>query len=228
MTDPKNPNLNPNLDPNLNPDLVRSPPVAPEEPLPPLYDRKHFFDSVRADPFGGNLTQSQVDGMEYLLAQWEKHFAPNNPNDGTMWLAYCLATTFHETDRKMIPIEEYDKSQPYAQPKGEYGNCYYGRGHVMLTHPENYQKGEDILRDKYGHPSHEIYQYPEKMLEDEPSALILFDGSIYGWFTGASLQQFFNKAKGIENPYDARTVINGHDKAEMIEGFYWAFKKALT
>ena len=31
------------------------------------YDRKHFFDVVRKDLFRGNLTQSQVDGMNYLL-----------------------------------------------------------------------------------------------------------------------------------------------------------------
>ena len=191
-----------------------------------MIDRDKFFDAVRADPFQGNLTQSQVNGMNYLLDTWEKYFARDNPLDGTMWLAYALATTFHETDRTMQPIEEYDKSQPYAQPKGEFGNCYYGRGHVMLTHPENYQACEAMLAEKYG-LAHPLYEYPHRMLEDEPSALVLFDGSINGIFTGVGLPQYFSTERGVEDPYNARRVINGVDKAEMIAGYYWSFKKAL-
>jgi putative chitinase len=100
---------------------------------------------------------------------------------------------------------------------------------VQLTWEENYAKGEDILRDKYAHPACEIHQYPDKLLEEpEASALILFDGSVYGWFTGASLQQYFSKAKGIEDPVNARRVINGTDKADLIAGYYWAFKAGLA
>jgi len=184
-------------------------------------DRKKFFDTIRMDLFAGTLSQQQVDGMDYLLDTWEKYFSDND----IRWLAYALATTFHETDQKMVPIEEYDKSQPYAQPKGEYGNCYYGRGHVMLTHPENYQKGEAVLKESYSLEC-PMYEYPHRMLEDEPSALVLFDGSIYGWFTGVGLPQYFNE--DTEDPYNARRVINGTDKADLIAGYYWPFKKALT
>jgi putative chitinase len=227
--------IDPNLNPDFNPDLHRPipPPVEPVVPEPeePLYDRKTFFDAVRANPFQGNLTQSQVDGMEYLLGMWEKHFAPNNPNDGTMWLAYCLATAYHETAATMQPIAEYGEGagHSYGEPAGPYGNCYYGRGYVQLTWEENYAKGEDILRDKYAHPACEIHQFPDKLLEEpEASALILFDGSVYGWFTGASLQQYFIKSQGIEDAYNARRVINGTDKADLIKGYYNAFKAALT
>jgi putative chitinase len=78
------------------------------------YDRKHFFDTVRKDLFRGNLTQSQVDGMNYLLEVWEKHFEAANPRDGTNWLAYALATFFHETAETMQPIEEYGKGSGRA------------------------------------------------------------------------------------------------------------------
>ena len=226
--------IDPNLNPDFNPNLEH-PPLSPPvevvvpEPEAPLYDRKKFFDAVRADPFAGNLTQSQVDGMEYLLDMWEEYFAPNNPNDGTMWLAYCLATVFHETAQNMRPLEEYGKGSghSYGEPVDPYGNCYYGRGHVQLTWSENYLNGENILRDKYGLDC-PIHEFPERMLEDEPSALILMDGSVYGWFTGASLQQYFSKAKGIEDPVNARRVINGTDKADLIAGYFWKFKAALA
>ena len=194
-----------------------------------MIDRDKFFAAVRDNPFGGNLSQSQVDGMEALLGLWEKHFAPNNPNDGTMWLAYCLATTFWETAQTMQPIAEYGEGagKPYGEPCGPYDQVYHGRGFVQITWEENYLKGEQILRDKYDIEC-PIHQYADRAMETEAAAMLLFDGSVFGWFTGASLQQFFSKAKGIENPYDARTVINGHDKASEIEKLYWAFKKGLV
>lgn len=223
-----NPNLNPNLPPINPPDEEE---VTSEEPaVDEYYDRDKFFNAVRADPFGGNLTQGQVDGMNYLLNMWEKHFAPYNPNDGTNWLAYCLATAYHETAATMEPIAEYGKGSghSYGEPTGPHNQCYYGRGYVQLTWEDNYIKGEGILRDKYAHDSCEIHQYPDKMLEHEPSALILFDGSVYGWFTGVSLQNYFNAANGTYDPYNARRVINGTDKADLIAGYFEAFKKALT
>jgi putative chitinase len=194
-----------------------------------VIDRDKFFDSVRADPFGGNLIQSQVDGLNFLLDVWEEHFAPSHPRDGTMFLAYALATAFHETAQTMEPIEEYGKGgdAEYAQPAGPYGNCYWGRGFVQLTWLSNYEKGEAILRDSYKVEC-PMVRYPHRMLEHEPAALILYDGSIDGWFTGVGLPQYFNAEKGIEDPYNARRVINGTDKADTIKGYYLNFKEALA
>ena len=66
-----------------------------------------------------------------------------------------------------------------------------------------------------------------RMLEDEPSALVLFfDGSINGWFTGVGLPQYFDA--DTEDPVNARKVINGLDKADLIAGYYRDFKAALA
>ena len=83
-----------------------------------MIDRKRFFDSIRASLFGGTLSQSQVDGIDYLLNVWERHFEKPNPRDGTKWLSYCMATVYHETAKTMQPIEEYGKGQgqKYGQP----------------------------------------------------------------------------------------------------------------
>lgn len=192
-----------------------------------MIDRKKFFDTVREELFGGVLSQRQVDGMNYLLDVWEARFAEDNPRDGINWLSYALATVFHETAYMMVPIEEYGKGQgkSYGEPTGPHGQCYYGRGHVQLTWEDNYKKGEKNLKDRYNITA-QIHKYPHRMLEDETSAMILYDGMIYGWFTGASLQQFFNSTE--EDPYNARTIVNGHDKADLIKGYYYDFKKALT
>ena len=46
-----------------------------------------------------------------------------------------------------------------------------------------------------------------------------------GWFTGKQLGDFFSETE--DNPYDARTIINGHDCAQEIVGFYDDFLAAL-
>ena len=68
-----------------------------------MFNRETFFEVVRSDPFGGSLIQDQVDGMNYILDTWED--AP--PSDDLRWLAYALATTYHETAATMLPIAEY-------------------------------------------------------------------------------------------------------------------------
>lgn len=190
------------------------------------YDRKFFFDSVRADLFKGTLTQSQVDGMNYLLAVWEHYFEEANPRDGTNWLSYCLATFFHETAQTMQPIEEYGKGsgKSYGKPTGPYNQAYYGRGHVQLTWEDNYKKGQKYLEDRYSVRS-EIHPKAHMMLDSETSALVSYDGMTNGWFTGVGLPKYFNGT--TEDPVNARRIVNGTDKADTIAGYYWKFKKAL-
>jgi putative chitinase len=192
------------------------------------YDRKFFFDNVRAKLFNGTLTQSQVDGMNYLLEVWEWGFEANNPNDGTMWLAYALATFFHETAQTMQPIEEYGKGsgKSYGQPAGPYDQCYYGRGHVQLTWEDNYKNGQQYCQDRYGKDVN-IYPDASGMLDSETSALVSYDGMVYGWFTGVGLPKYFSKSKGIEDPVNARKIVNGTDQASKIAGYYWSFKASL-
>jgi putative chitinase len=188
-----------------------------------MIDRKQFYDSIRESLFYGVLSQRQVDGMNYLLDVWEMRFS-DKPIE---WLAYVFATVFHETAYMMVPLEEYGKGsgKPYGQPAGEHGECYYGRGHVQLTWLENYQKGEQFLAERYSLDV-PMVEYPHRMLEDETSALVLYDGMIYGWFTGVGLPNYFSAEK--EDPLHARQIVNAMDKAELIAGYYQLFKEALT
>jgi putative chitinase len=192
-----------------------------------MIDRKTFFDSVRASLFGGTLSQGQVDGIDYLINVWERHFEIPNPRDGTKWLSYAMATVFHETAQTMQPIEEYGKGQgkSYGKPTGPHGHCYYGRGFVQLTWEDNYIKGEKNLKDRYQVEA-KLHKEPHRMLEHEISALVLYDGMIHGWFTGVGLPKYFNAT--VEDPVNARRIVNALDKAETIAGYYRKFKTALT
>jgi putative chitinase len=189
------------------------------------FDRDYFFDVVRASLFHGSLSQSQVDGMNYILDQWDKLWEANFPRGDKRHLAYCLATVYHETGQAMRPVEEWGKGEghSYGQPTGPYDHCYYGRGHVQLTWEDNYIAGTERLKP-YGLDA-DLHQHPELMLEDAISVTILFDGMRDGWWTGVDLDKYINDA--TEDPVNARRVVNGTDKADTIAGYYWKFKDAL-
>ena len=63
-------------------------------------DHAKFFAAVRSSLFGGRLSANQVDGMKAILVAWLA--APFD----LRWLAYMLATAYHETDRTMCAVSE--------------------------------------------------------------------------------------------------------------------------
>lgn len=182
------------------------------------FSRDLYFDFVRGALFEGALTQSQVDGQNLVLALWENQ-QTGTPMDDIRWLAYMLATVYWETGQKMWPNIE-GGGEDYLQSKDYYP--FYGRGFVHLTWEDNYRNASSalgLIDDR------DLVEHPEMARDSLIAARILFRGCAEGWFTGAKLGQFFSDDE--DNPYDARTIINGHDKAKEIEGFYDEFLEAL-
>lgn len=63
-------------------------------------DRAKFFNAIR--PTFGSLAQSQVDGLNRLIEAFLLYaFILDRRH-----LAYILATSFHETGRRMQPVRE--------------------------------------------------------------------------------------------------------------------------
>jgi len=177
-----------------------------------------FFDVVRHSMFGGSLSQEQVYNIKILLATCERAKL-QSPLNAT---AYILATVYHETDRKMEPIEEYGGTHKRYAP-------WYGRGHVQLTWEANYlEQQEKLEQDPYVKTHHLPYRVHEdrnNALHPEVSAMICVFGMRDGDFTGAKLSWYVNPWKvDFEN---ARRVVNGKDRAELIEGYAWDFRFAL-
>lgn len=68
-------------------------------------NRDIFYAELRkrdSGLFGTSLSQSQVDGLNNLLNVWDNYYAA----DPIEWLAYNLATAYHETGATMQPIKE--------------------------------------------------------------------------------------------------------------------------
>lgn len=199
-------------------------------------DATTFFAYARRSPFGGRLTQGQIDGMNALFRCWDSH---KIPAPDKRHLAYILASVFHETGGRMVPVREtfastdagaiaaLDKahkagrlgqvSKPYWR-KGANGRAYFGRGDIQLTHEENYRVlGERIGADLVGNPS--------LALDLDISAEIAIVGMLEGLFTGKKLTDYFNLK--TDDPVGARAVVNGTDKAKLIAGYYKSFLDAL-
>lgn len=181
-----------------------------------MIDKPEFYKSIRFSLFGGILSDKQVRGMESILNEWIKRELTD-----LRWLAYMLATTYHETDEKMHPIEEYTKGRGkrYGIPDSKTGKTYYGRGFVQLTWKFNYFSMGKILKI-------DLVQHPELALDLKYATQIMFEGMIRGTFTGRKLSTYFNQQR--EWPKNARRIINGLDQAEKIKGHYDNFLKALN
>ncbi len=187
-------------------------------------NRNFFFEQVRGSLFGGRLTAGQSLGLTAILEEWETKY----PKKDDRWLAYMLATVHHETDRQFRGIEEYGKgrTRPYGKkirmdrkPYQTPNQLYYGRGFVQLTWYENYEKagkkmGIDLLNK------------PELALDLSNCVKILFLGMMEGWFTGRKLSTYFDATK--EDWINARRIINGVDKANLISAYGKRFYAAIS
>jgi len=187
------------------------------------FDREIFFDNVRSDPFDGSLTQGQVDGMEALLGAFERYRADQD----VRFLAYELATTFHETGQTMEPIEEWGKGEghDYGEPDPETGQCYYGRGLVQLTWRENYARADNELMTLFGIMVG-MEADADKALIMKVAVAVLMIGMEQGWFTSKKLSDYFNDDR--DDPVNARQIVNGNDCDDLIASYHADFMAALS
>lgn len=204
--------------------------VAPEETIQwtdNTFDRKRFFDAIR--PLFGGLNQGQVDGMEMLLSCWEEHCREWDYRE----LAYNLGTSFHETARTMQPIYEYGDREYFSRYEGrrDLGNTvpgdgyrFRGAGHVQNTGRRNAGVATKNLNEQFN-LGVDLVKNPDDRLNPKVSSLSLFLGNHQGWWTGKRLPNF--AGYGNWNMKDARRVVNGTDRWEMIGSYAGQFLNAL-
>ena len=174
-----------------------------------MYNREYFFHKYHN--YFGSLNQSQVDGLEFLLSKFDnENFTPEQ-------VAYMLATVKHETADTFRPIEERGGYNYFRYLIGKLGirslaeaNKYKGKGYIMITGRTNYEKFSLILQDDF-------ITYPLRVMLPETAYKIMIYGFINGSFTGKKLTDYIDGDK--LDYYNARRIINGLDKASLIQKY---------
>lgn len=196
----------------------------------PIFDKKIFFDHCRRGIMGPTLDNNEVGGSELILDHL--HDLP------VSWVAYALATTWHETAHTMLPIHErggpryfwrmYDPEGPGFRVAKRLGNTqpgdgvkYHGRGYVQLTGRKNYRRAGLRL-------NLDLVNYPDRVLDPKIAIKILRLGMLEGWFTGKSFSTYLPKGPAARKQfYNARRIINVLDRASLIAGYALDFQRGL-
>lgn len=194
------------------------------------FDRKKFFDGYRSR--FGPVTQELVDAIEFLLGQIEQDNRFTGTDVDRRQLAYIFATFKWETAHTLRPIDEigstayfnrrYGPTTSAGQTVGNTqdgdGARFHGRGYVQLTGRANYRKAKALT-------GIDLLTTPDRAKDADLAYLIAIQGMKDGWFTGRKLKQFIDDGKSdFEN---ARTIINGHDKAQTIADIARRFSEIL-
>lgn len=204
-----------------------------------MFNRKAFYDHVRP-MFNGRMNQKQVDGFNVILDYWENELKRlvdyNDPyNVEFKWLAYVLATVHHETAKTIQPIKEYGSSdyffmmydiegtRPHVAKRlgnlepGD-GVRFPGRGFVQLTGRRNYTMWSKKL-------GIDLVNNPDLAMNPTIACKILVEGMIDGAFTARRLPMYFDDVK--TDAHNARKIINGLDKAELIASYWEGYFNTL-
>jgi hypothetical protein len=180
------------------------------------FDRKKLF-TLLVQRFG------TLDGVQQsVVAAIIDEFARRKLTD-MRWLAYMLATGWGEC--KWRPVREIGrgKGKPYGKTDPATGKAYYGRGIVQLTWKRNYQMMGETLNLP-------LVKDPDIALQVPVAVAILFEGMTTGKraqdsFTKWQLHDFFSDK--VNDPVNARRIINGKDKAEIFARWHYKILEVL-
>lgn len=192
------------------------------EPVP-AFNAALFFAAVRK--VTNRLDQTQVDVINAILAAMAGKPAS--------WVAYVLATAWHEA--RFRPIGEIGKGRGkrYGKPNARLkaipnppdygGQIPYGRGLSQLTWVENYEWADKAL----GLQGALLANF-DLALEPDIAVKILVRGMEEGAFTGKSLADYLPDNEGRPQQFvNARRIVNGTDRASLIAGHAVAFQAGL-
>ena len=205
-----------------------------------------LISNVSKPLFNGKMTESQKSGITRLVDAWEKYGYGLDTA-----LAYILATSYHETGRRMQPVRETfatNDAQAIARLDKAFADGklswvktpywrsgWFGRGDVQLTHEKNYQGAlNEAVKKEFGV---DIHKDRDAVLRPAVSAFILIEGVTKGLtaksdFTKYALETFINDK--ITDYANARKTVNPNELdsyepiAKIARTFEAAIRKART
>lgn len=185
-----------------------------------------FFAAVRQ--LTGGLTTTQVVTINSLLtaaAHWP-----------IGWLAYGLATAWHEA--RLKPVEELGrgKGRAYAKPGARMkavenpplygGQIPYGRGLVQLTWCDNYEWADVAAAEAGLIQPGDILNDFDLVMRSDIATFILVAGMEGGHFTGKGLGDYIGPRGTVQQFTQGRRIINGTDRAAAIASYAVLFQDA--
>jgi putative chitinase len=227
-------------------------PVVPAPPAPPVArndnadveaafeDYGKFYDFLRTNHMlGPNISKDEFDGCNTILRHCIRARWPIS------WVAYALATAYHETAHTMLPVKErggaayftrmYDIRGNRPAKARELGNLtpgdgakYAGRGYPQTTGKSNYAKATKKLR-AMGFDV-DLVANPDLMLKPEIAAATMISGMEEGWFTSRKVTDDLpddNRPATLAQFVGSRDVINGRDKDDEIAAYAIDYQTGL-
>jgi putative chitinase len=208
-------------------------------------NRSFFFDHLGTTLYRNGLLQAQVEGHEALLDDWETRHAEKDDR----WLAYILATVYHETGRAMQPVVENlnysgerllavfpsrftpEEARLYARQPERIANRVYGGklGNGDEASGDGWRyRGRGLVqitgRDNYR--KFGLANDPDQALAPDIAIRLLVEGMINGAYTGKRLADYFH---GDEADWvNARKIINRLDRAVDIAGYAKSYYASIS
>lgn len=198
-------------------------PVVPVQmPTAPIYlidgkmdmkEPKVFYDELKRT-VTGSLNSEQVSVVNKVM-KYANHWRVS-------WLAYALATTWHESCFKLVEEIGKGRGRPYHKP-GKYGQGQWGRGLPQLTWDRNYEWADKALGLNGA-----LLKNFNLALDADISAKLMVLGMETGAFTGKGLRNYLTGPIGTYEQFrQARRIINGMDKADMIARYAVKIQQAI-
>lgn len=187
-----------------------------------MFDIVATVASINMVMHKGQMTPQQEDGYAVLFDAFIRH-----KWSSLRWMAYLLATVYHETARTMQPIDEkggqkyffrmYDRNGNNPQLAKRLGNIYpgdgdkyHGRGAVQITGRHNYATFANLLKI-------DLVEHPQLAKIPNVSADIACIGMEKGLFTGVGLSRYFDH--DTTDWVGARKIINPDKNGELIADY---------
>lgn len=180
-----------------------------------------FFKEIKPHLFV-RLGVPQVEGMEAKIKAFQEAKWP------VSWAAYAMATSYHETARRMVPVREGLSASDGWRKKNLRYYPWYGRGDVQLTWEDNYKRADKELGLNGA-----LVSNLDLALDKDISARIMVRGMEEGWFSGDkqgrhTLKRHLPEEKGTKAQFkQSRRIINLMDKADLIANYALGFQEAL-
>lgn len=208
-------------------------------------NRSFFFDHLGGTLYRRGLSRSQVAGHEAVLDAWESGHAERDDR----WLAYILATAFHETGGALQPVTENlnysaarlltvfpgrftpaEARRSARRPQMIANRVYAGRlGNGGEASGDGWRyRGRGLVQitGRANYRTFGLENDPDRALEQGLAVRILIEGMIAGLYTGRALRDYFH---GDEADWvNARKIVNRLDRADDIARHAKAYYASIS